>query len=124
MKTGNINNYPLICAKATASFAVLSHTIKVISDILAKTHHRKDLSGFLTTLQEYECEKLNVTAALHLEQLRAHDEANIQANGDHRITALLHEGISSMNQAVNTCIEKINEVLDELRLVIADDFMG
>lgn len=122
LKTGNISNYPLICAKATASFSVLSGTINAIRDILAKTHNRQDLSELLKALQDYECEKLNVTAALHLERVRAQDEASIQADGDHQVAILLHGGMRSMNQAVNTCIENINEVLDDVRFAIDDEF--
>lgn len=119
LKTGNISNYPLICATATASFSVLSGTIKIINSVLIDIHHRPDLSKLLTTLQQHEREKLNVTAALHLEQVRAKDESS--ANGDDRVAKLLGEGVASMKQRANTCIESINEVLDELRYAIADE---
>jgi DNA repair REX1-B len=119
LKTGNISNYPLVCASATASFSVLSDTIKIIDSVLIDKHNRPDLSRLLTTLQQHEREKLNVTAALHLEQVRQKDE--LSATGDDRVANLLREGVASLKQRANICIESINEVLEDLRYAIADE---
>lgn len=82
ISTGNITAYPALCASITASFAVLSNTIISVRSVLQSTTssttnsrdvNQKELQQFInytTQLQMHECTKLNLTAALHLEQLR------------------------------------------------------
>jgi len=117
LKSGNLTNYTAICAQATASFSVISDTIKTIQSTLQKKYHRKDLVEMVTMLQQKEQEKLNVTAALHLERIRASG-----AEGEENVTMhLLQDGISALQQNNANCVEAINEVLDELRFAIADE---
>ena len=68
--SGNITTYPTLCAKITASFSVLSDTINAVKSIL-QSSNRTDITKVITQLQKYEGEKLNMTAALHLEKLRS-----------------------------------------------------
>lgn len=121
MKTANVTNYPALCAKATASFSVLSDTISTIQKILEDKHERKDLTGVIATLQGHEREKLNVTAALHLERIREQNQSIQTTGGDERVMKLLKEGVSSMRQRIRTCVEAINEVLEELRYAVAEE---
>jgi hypothetical protein len=109
--------YPNICARATASFSVLSDTINTIAFILKEVHKRSDLVTLLSKLQKEEREKLNVTAALHLERIR---ERNV-AGGDERVSRLLQEGVASLKQKVATCIDAINDVLEEIRYALAEE---
>lgn len=135
--SGNITKYPTMCAKgnfhnlrntileyslkatsyisvslATASFSFLSDTIKTIQYILQSRHNRRDLSKLIESLQRHEQEKLNVTAALHLERIRMGNE-----NG---VAHLLQDGIATLRQRNVACVEAINDVLDEIRLEIAE----
>jgi hypothetical protein len=117
-----MSNYPSICAKATASFSVLSDTINVIQSVLVEVHKRKDLRKLLLKLQQHEKDKLNVTAALHLERIRERNEQlQVDNGGDERVSRLLQEGVSSMKQRIATCVEGINEVLEELRYALAEE---
>lgn len=121
LKTGNMSNYPEICVNATASFSVLSETIKTIDSILALTHKRNDLSGLLQSLQNSEREKLNLTAALHLEKFRFNGEAQGESTDDNRAAKLFSEGILALKQRVHKCVDCINEVLEELRCAIEEE---
>jgi hypothetical protein len=122
-----MSNYPSICAKATASFSVLSDTINAIEGVLVEGHNRRDLQKLLRQLQQHEKEKLNVTAALHLERIRERNQ-KLQVNnynnnngGDERVSRLLQEGVTAMKERIATCVEGINEVLEELRYALAEE---
>ena len=121
LKTSNVTNYPAICARATASFSVLSETINVIRSILNDTHHRDDLSQIIVMLQSYEKEKLNLTAALHLERIRMQNQVRNEMEGDARVTTLLHEGVTTIRQRLSKCVEDINEALEELRYAMVEE---
>lgn len=121
LTTGNISEYPNNCARATASFSVLSDTINTISSILGTTHKRPDLVKLLTQLQKAEREKLNLTAALHLERIR---ERNMQVRvdeGDERVAQLLQDGVATLRGKLATCIDSINETLEEIRYALAEE---
>jgi len=119
ISTGNITNYPSVCARATASFSVLSDTINTIRAILAEKHGRKDLTKLIGKLQRHEKEKLNTTAALHLERIREKNE--VAPDGDERIRQLLIGGVASLRAKVTELINEINEVLEELRYEMAEE---
>uniref|UniRef100_A0A7R9VM29 Uncharacterized protein n=1 Tax=Pseudictyota dubia TaxID=2749911 RepID=A0A7R9VM29_9STRA len=119
ISTGNITNYPSVCARATASFSVLSDTINTIRAILAEKHGRKDLTKLIGKLQRHEKEKLNTTAALHLERIREKNE--VAPDGDERIRQLLKGGVASLRAKVTELINEINEVLEELRYEMAEE---
>lgn len=118
LDSGNMTSYPDRCAKATASFAVLSATVKEIQSIL-QSRGRTDLSKSIQQLQSLEKEKLQLTAAHHLERIR---ERNKLPQGDDdasaadlRIQKLLQEGVASLQQKIYTTIEAINEIIDDIR---------
>mmetsp|Transcript_16400 Transcript_16400/g.24176 ORF Transcript_16400/g.24176 Transcript_16400/m.24176 type:complete len:242 (+) Transcript_16400:107-832(+) len=112
LQSGNMTKYPAICAKATASFSFLSSTIMTIQSILQNRHKRSDLAKMIELLQRQEQEKLNLTAALHLEQIRIGDNDS----ADH----LLRDGVSTLRQKNADCVEAINDILDEIRFEIAE----
>lgn len=120
LATSNLTNYPAICAKATASFSILSDSIKSIQDVLLqeKNGNRKDLVAMVTALQTQEKEKLNVTAALHLEKIR---EQNELSRGDERASDLLKEGVVTLSKRVTACVLAINELLEEIRYAMAEE---
>ena len=157
----DVSSYPPLCASATASFSVLSDTINAVMSTLlaeAKTRSRRGTEGRLIhanakRLQACECEKLNLTAALHLERLRLHDssssssssssgggrdadgggvaatpegrgggdraDAVVDGGGD--VTSrLLRGGIRKLEDELSIVVDKINDVLEEMRCVAAD----
>ena len=128
VQSGNMTSYISSCAHATAAFAVLSETIIFIRSSLAdpNTHGRKDLEKLLTNLQSREKEKLNLTAALHLERIRERNE-NINtmdtATGstDDRISKLLNQGVQSLTQKIDAVVGDINETLEELRYALLEE---
>ncbi len=81
-----MTEYPTICARATASFSVLSDTVNTISSILKDAHKRPELLKLLSQLQKDEREKLNLTAALHLERIR---QRNLEQAGEGDVSILL-----------------------------------
>jgi hypothetical protein len=120
MQTRNMTNYPSICAEATASFSVVSDTIRSAQNALETRHKRKDAADLIAQLQSKEKQKLNFTAALHLEKIRERNQTEPGAEPD-RIAALLREGVASLQNQIKTCIEGINEVLDELRCILLEE---
>ena len=120
LQTGNMTTYPDACAKATASFSVLSETIKSIQELLESQRQRKDLSKFITQLQRYEKEKLYLTAACHLERIRERNQ-KVESEQDPRTAKLLRDGVQSLQQKIQAVVEQINEVLDEIRCVVLEE---
>ena len=128
MASGNITTYPALCAKVTASFSVLSDTINAVKGSLEK-HNRKDITKVIANLQKAEGEKLNLTAALHLEQLRLSNsklegmisKSSSEDGGDDRTMRLLNDGIQTLKHKISGVVERINEELEELRCIAADE---
>ena len=125
LASGNITTYPALCAKVTATFSVLSDTINGAKATLEERYNRKDISNLISQLQKSEGEKLNLTAALHLERLRLRnselDASLASGEGDDRTMGLLKEGIQSLERKIAGAVESINEALEELRCIAADE---
>ena len=89
------------------------------------------LTTLITQLQNAECEKLNLTAALHLERLRLRNSEldatlmNVGEEGikgdDDKTVQLLKDGIHSLETKVSSVIESINDVLEELRCIAVEE---
>lgn len=149
---GGMALYPSTCAKATASFSVLSDTMNAIRDVLvvlpihknAFTTHAttraktiKKVCRTIDSLQAQEKMKLNLTAALHLERLRAecsvlNDHCHSPAAQQQPLLAqpppqedqtaqLLQNGVRLLKKRVNQCEEQINGLLEELRYVSMEE---
>jgi len=133
--SGNITTYPTLCAKITASFSVLSDTINAVKSIL-QSKKRTDITKVISQLQKYEGEKLNMTAALHLEKLRlrnsevdkaisiggnSNDSSGKEEGHDDKTAQLLRDGIQTLEGKISKVIESINEVLEELRCIAVDE---
>lgn len=70
LKSRNISQYMEIVATVTAAFSTQSNLINSAKDCFEKVHGINEVFYLVRNLQEYEKEKLNLTAALHLERLR------------------------------------------------------
>ena len=136
LQTGNMTTYPETCSKATATFSVLSDTIRMVQEtLLSARKKRPDLAKLLKQLQSHEKEKLHLTAAHHLERIRQrNNDMQLQqqqpegsqndetgASQDDRISQLLREGVASLQVKINTCVESINEVIEEIRCAILEE---
>jgi len=137
LASGNITTYPAVCAKATASFSVLSDTINAVKSSVLENNDRGDIANVIARLQKDEGEKLNLTAALHLERLRLRNSKlegmisqssssrgggdDTDGGDDQRTVNLLKAGIRSLERNVSDAVERINESLDELRCIAADE---
>ena len=118
----DITNYPVLCAKVTAAFSVLSDTINAAKMSLLDQHKRKDVCSVVEQLQKHECDKLNFTAALHLEKLRLNNsELGVGSDADERAVKLLRESIQSLEGKISLAVQSINESLDELRCMAIDE---
>ena len=136
LQTGNMTTYPETCSKATATFSVLSDTIRMVQEtLLSARKKRPDLAKLLKQLQSHEKEKLHLTAAHHLERIRQrNNDMQLQqqqpegsqndetgASQDDRISQLLREGVASLQVKINACVESINEVIEEIRCAILEE---
>jgi hypothetical protein len=84
-----------------------------------ETRQEKEISDPIKRLQEHEKEKLYLTAAHHMERIRLQNEA-IQPEKDPRTMKLLEDGVASMQRKIATCIENVNECIDEIRCLLVD----
>jgi DNA repair REX1-B len=127
LQTGNMTIYPDTCSKATASFSVLSETIKAIQNILRVDRARSDLVKLVTQLQDHERKKLQLTAAYHLERIRQKNHHQMvidqsqQNEDDLRIERLLNGGVQSLHDQISSCVDGINETIDEIRMIIVEE---
>ena len=143
---GNFTDYPKLATDVTAIFVVISNSILEIQTLLlkkktTKTTSMKKISEFIKQLQMHEKEKLQLTAALHLEKMRECNEhleksisnsnndsvdtgssssSSSSSSNNTKVAQLLQESISSLESKLVDCVENINDVLEELRYEAAD----
>lgn len=129
LKSGNFTQYPHLATNITAAFVVVSNSIKEIQRLIDEVHGKNQIKMFIGQLQSYEKDLLHLTAALHLEKMRERNEVldmsvgssgNSGNSGNSKITQLLRESISSLQEKAAQRIENINDVLEELRYAAAD----
>ncbi|KAL3816923.1 hypothetical protein ACHAXA_009118 [Cyclostephanos tholiformis] len=130
LSSGKVASYPTLCATVTASFAVLSDTINYARAALSG-RAGKQYDIYVTSLQECECKKLNLTAALHLERLRLYDvcggggggggASDEDENDGNDVTVmLLRESMRKLKNELSLCAGQINDILDEMRCIAVD----
>jgi hypothetical protein len=149
--SGNMDRYPLLCADATATFAALSDNIIAIrrvwmencsdvfvpksmpgysqpstqNEILANGNDKKrfyaELVSLINVLQTAESEKLQYTAALHLERVRllaasAQESGNpeLSSNAHSSSSFLLRQNVDRIREEIKRSIEIINDVLEDI----------
>ena len=89
---------------------------------LLDQHKRKDVYSVVEQLQKHESDKLNFTAALHLEKLRLNNsELGVGSDADERAAKLLRESIQNLEGKISSAVLSINESLDELRCIAIDE---
>jgi hypothetical protein len=150
LSTGSTEYYPLICADVTATFTVLSSTINAIRSNLESRDQQQqsnvnEILLLITRLQRAEQTKLQLTAAVHLERMRSiaqqllerellnnRDtenhvddktmESTLEKESDEQrtISSLLGQSISSLREKIVLAIGEINDILEELKYLIAD----
>lgn len=127
LQTGNLLQYPQVCAEATALFSVLSDSINAIRSTLQQ-HQDQESSGLcvglITQLQNAEKNKLRLTAALHLERLRATSTETGDEKEQHDripISELQQRDIKSLQHGIAASVAEINECLEELRFAAMED---
>ena len=106
----NLSLYPSHCAQVTAAFAVASDTINAIRSVLVQEKRQQSTTvvvSLLDQLQALEAQKLQVTAAWHLERIRLETDPN---------DALLAQGADELHTKILGLVEPINELLDEIRM--------
>ncbi len=137
--TNRLTDYPPACVAATAAFAVLSNTVAAVRDELSgRAESRKDLSTATSVsssviksigdLQELERQKLQLTAAYHLEQIRANNlkqsnSGNVEEEDidvDTSELSLLNNGIANFRSQIETCRSEINFIIDDLRCALVE----
>ena len=138
--SSRLTDYPPACVAATAAFSVLSNTVTAVRDELSdrkkeSTTGTSTLSSVITwinDLQDSEKQKLQLTAAYHLEQIRANNLKKSNASGDNeedgdaqgideRELLLLQNGISDMRSKIGTCISDINSIIEDLRCTLVEE---
>ncbi len=128
LQSGNLTSYPHLTTNVTASFVVISQSIKAIQQLLERGGN-KNIAEFIQQLQNLEKNKLNLTAALHLEKIRERNEtlnldqaveSGADGDSDERILSLLNKGVVDLEKKICICEQEINEVLEELRYAVHD----
>ncbi len=136
---GNALSYPTLCASVTANFALLSDAINHARDALMCKNGGKgtQYEVHVARLQKEECEKLRLTAAMHLERLRLHENRrggggggggsrdveceNDDGTTDDATARLLRESVQKLKKEISDCVCRINDIIEELRCIAADD---
>ena len=114
LATNNVSYYPTVCTEATASFSVVSDTIQALQAELKG--RGEEYVTLVRTLQQHEQEKLQYTAALHLEKIRLN-----QADKDDAATKrLLQESTTALESKLSGCVNLINEALEEIQCSLVD----
>jgi hypothetical protein len=89
---------------------------------LIEHHKRTDISILVDQLQKHESDKLNCTAALHLERLRLNNaELGVGNDAEERATLLLRESIQTLEGKIAGTVQSINESIDELRCIAVEE---
>lgn len=114
LETKNLSNYPRICTDATAHFAVISDTINCIEAQLASTKKNRELASLVRNLQLHEKEKLNFSAALHLERIRESQER------ENRVLVLVRQGIQVLELKIAACMKAVNDIIEELQCSLTE----
>ena len=144
LQTGNLTLYPSACARATAAFTVCSDTINAIKDELMNrddddkqpppqqsSSNIKQYVQWIQNLQSLEKEKLQYTAAIHLEKIRVRNQqaelqSTIDGEGDattnnNRVLGLLQQGVINLQNKIDQCVSDINIVLDDVRCALVEE---
>lgn len=125
LRTGQVVEYPKVCAEATARFSVLSDTINVVLDTL-RSQGFDEWTKLISKLQKAEKTKLSLTAALHLEQMRAASHVRVELSLGEGVASTgvsdLHQSdMRSLKQGIASLVTSINEVIEELRYASLND---
>lgn len=139
--SNQLTDYPPACVAATAAFAVLSNTVSAVrdelweradskKDMLIPTSTSSSVIKLIKDLQESERQKLQLTAAYHLEQIRANNllQSNCGNSGDNddsqevymREMSLLNNGIADLRSQIETSRSEINSIIDDLRCLLVE----
>jgi len=146
--SNRLTDYPPACVAATAAFAVLSNTVSAVRDELSDRGQRKNdplvetstspsVIKWIKDLQESERQKLQLTAAYHLEQIRANNlkhpdtsdtsdkngntvENSDDENVDVRELSLLNKSIADLRSRIETCRSDINSIIEDLRCALVE----
>lgn len=121
--------YPAICAEATASFTVISSTIRAVIAELQQQNQAgeattsvSEIIDTIRQLQKHEHEKLEMTAALHLEQLqqRIHTLSNTSSD---TVMSLHETSIKELQERITTLsVETIQEtIVSELQQYMCEE---
>jgi hypothetical protein len=143
--SNRLTDYPPACLAATAAFSVLSNTISAVReelsdrvdskiDPLILTSTSSSVMKWIRDLQESERQKLQLTAAYHLERIRANDlkpsntsddygnynENDDDGEVDMRELSLLNNGIADLRSRIETCRSDINSIIEDLRCTLVE----
>lgn len=112
-------HFPTFCSEITERFAEVSKRINDIEKLLRDEREQVAVAQLLRKVQLEEKEKLLLTSALLIEKMRLND-ARKQAEPDDAAISFLGRSVETLTAKHTTCIEQINELLDDLRAESAD----
>lgn len=137
LMSNRLTDYPPACLAATAAFAVLSNTVSAVGEELSdRADSKKDplvltstsssVMKWIRDLQESERQKLQLTAAYHLERIRANNlkSSNNSYNDKDDMRepelSLLNNGIADLRSKIETCRSDINSIIEDLRCALVE----
>lgn len=144
----NISAYQAACLTATAAFAVLSDTVISLREEISDRINNQKKNGSdaqfemyilksIMELQDCEREKLQLTAGLHLEQIRMNDvstqkkqkqlhnnnfcqDDEVGEEEHDREVFLLKKGVSDLQFRIESCKAKINDIMEDMRFFLME----
>lgn len=145
LASNRLTDYPPACLAATAAFSVLSDTVSAVrAELSDRSANKKETLISLSTsssvlkcitdLQESEREKLQLTAAYHLERIRANnlrkpntyediannDGETDKVESDLRVLSMLNQGIADLRSRIEICRSNISSIIEDLRCALVE----
>ncbi|CAH0473992.1 unnamed protein product [Peronospora belbahrii] len=111
--------FPAFCSGIKNRLSAVSEQVNRIEKLLRDEKHQVAIAKLLRKIQIEEKEKLLLTSAILIENMRLSDEAK-QVEPDTSTIAFLERSIEILTTKHTDCVVRINEILEELRVELAD----
>ncbi|KAG7401957.1 hypothetical protein PHYBOEH_008478 [Phytophthora boehmeriae] len=111
--------FPVFCSGITQQFLTVSEQVNQVETLLRGKKQQVAIAQLLRKVQQEEKEKLLLTSALLIEKMRLSDASKL-AEPDEATIAFLERSVQTLTTKHTVCVERINELLDDLRAESAD----
>ncbi|KAG2531564.1 hypothetical protein JM16_001053 [Phytophthora kernoviae] len=112
-------HFQVFCSRITEQFSVVSERVNQVEELLRDKKQQVAIAQLLRKVQLEEKDKLLLTSALLIEKMRLSDASKL-AEPDDTTVAFLERSVQTLTTKHTACVERINEILDDLRAESAD----